>query len=133
MNLLSQLLDIYYTKENCYENLLPKKEAEKYFKRMLYTGHIIPRVLKEKVVGYIEVWMVDGDQFNRIKDGYSFHASEEPMGGKIAYVAALYSSGGDTVRWLVKEAKARFDYVGFAFNEHKYNKRLRVFLKERNL
>jgi len=86
--MIDQLINIYLEKENWHEYKLPREEAEKYFKRLIGKGRILWVTDNKRIVGYVESWRINYEQFGRIICKETFSAyTEDVETGNIAYVA----------------------------------------------
>jgi len=88
MDIINQLTDIYINYENWHEHKLSEEEARKYFQRLIEKGNIISYTDNGSVVGYVEFWRINYEQWGRIVCGETFSAyTEDIVNGNIAYVA----------------------------------------------
>lgn len=87
-NIIEQLTNIYYTQEWWQKNKLPFEEAVKYHARLFEKGRIIVYEEEGKVLGYVESWRINYEQFGRIicHNGFSAYL-ENVNDGNICYVA----------------------------------------------
>ncbi len=132
VDIIDQLLDIYFTKE-VWHNHLPKDIARRYFTKLYNSGNILVELDEESVAGYLEIWALDEKQAMRIVNGDTFHAESENISdGHICYVANIYVEEAYRKKDIVKKlrAKAEYIYIGcraVLANRAKYNNRIRVF------
>jgi len=88
MNIINQLIKVYYAEENWHKKILSPKETEKYHKELLRKGRIIYVEEKGELLGYTESWRINFEQLGRLVCHASFSAYlENVTDGNIAYVA----------------------------------------------
>lgn len=90
--LVEQLLDIYYKGEWWHKTFLPPEEARKYFTHLLDKGNIIIYEINGKILGYVEFWRINYEQFGRIICGEEFSAYLEEVtnNGPICYLSNIW-------------------------------------------
>ena len=90
MDIVDQLLEIYYEKEDWHTIKLDKDKAYRYFDNLVKSGNIL-YYEEEKVIGYTEFWKVNYEQFGRIVCNESFSPNDENVtDGNIAFIVNMY-------------------------------------------
>lgn len=88
INIIEQLVDIYLNKETWHKTKMSYEDAYKYHQTMFDRGNIIIWEKQGIVLGYVETWRVNFEQFGRLVCGCDFYAdAEDCQTGKIAYLA----------------------------------------------
>jgi len=86
-----QLTRIYLDEEDWHDEKLSKPEAIRYHKRLIEKGSIIQCTCGKRLVGYIEVWKVNFEQFGRLVCNTPFSAVEEDVeNGNIGWVGNIW-------------------------------------------
>lgn len=109
MMIVNQLTNIYLTKENWHVNKLSKEEADQYHERLLMQGNIITYVKEDKLIGYLEFYRINFDQWGRLVCGEKIAVLEENiLDGKIAYINNMFVSEDE-------RGLEAFNYLGRLF------------------
>lgn len=88
MNLVEELVKVYEEEEWWHRTRLSREEAIKYFQRLLDKGRIITLVENDVLLGYVESWRLDFEQFGRLIAGASFSSYlEDVESGPVCYLA----------------------------------------------
>lgn len=89
--IIKQLWEIYDKSEWWHKEKLAKEEADKYHSILLNQGNIITCSEGDNLLGYVEFWRINYEQFGRIICGEGFSAlCEDVIHGHIAYVANTF-------------------------------------------
>jgi hypothetical protein len=90
-NIIEQLNKIYYNEEYWHTSKLSEEEATKYHSKLLDKGNILLCQELGVVLGYVEVWRINFEQFGRLicKEKFSAYL-EDVSKGNIAYVANVW-------------------------------------------
>lgn len=136
MTITEQIVSIY-------ENILPKcsimlphSEAMEYFERLMMNGNIITYVKNEELLGFIEYWRVNMEQFGRICCNMTLAHEENLNDGNICLITRMYIvpdlRNADTFinigrQLLEKNIDAQF-YAAMQF--HKKHKPLQVYTRD---
>lgn len=108
-DILNQLLDVYYLEEPWQKNKMPVEEARKYHSNLLDSGNISYYEENEEVLGYVEYWKINYEQFGRIICGEPFSAYlEDVNSGNIAYVANTWIKEDERRGRVVRILKLMF-------------------------
>lgn len=90
-NIVVQLVDIYNEYEWWQKNKMPYEEAVKYHTKMFEQGNIQVYEVLGKILGYVESWAINFEQWGRIVCHAPFCSySEDVNSGNIAYVANVW-------------------------------------------
>ena len=85
---IDELIRIYYEEENWHKEKLSRTEAYKYYKKLLEEGRILVYEELGEVIGYVESWKINFEQFGRLVCHAPFCAYKEDINsGNISYVA----------------------------------------------
>ena len=116
-NLVEQLLDIYYTKEEWHINKLDLGQARDYFNALINKGNIICIEVEGKVLGYVEFWCVSLGQLQRIKENEPFFILEENITyGSFCYIHNIWVDKDYRNNGVLKQLKETlFDMVKHCF------------------
>ena len=130
--IIQQLLEIYYNFENWHKKIMPNDEAYKYHQKLLAKGNIICHTKDGIVLGYIEVWCVNAQQFNKIKYNNFYPMNEETNKGTIGYLANCWIKEEYRNNGIYKILKDKFMEKTqhcnfFAGEEQKRGARMRMF------
>ena len=91
LSIIDQLVKVYFDEEWWHTKRMCYDDAVKYHKKMLEQGAIIPYTQMGVLLGYIEVWRVNFEQFGRLICDAPFSAfNEDVVNGNIAYVANIW-------------------------------------------
>ncbi len=90
--IVEQLVNNYLSdNEWWHKNKLFREEATKYFDKLLKNGNILYYALQGKLVGYVEFWRLNFEQWGRIVCHVPFSAYHEDVEhGNICYVANVW-------------------------------------------
>lgn len=89
--ILDQLVQSYYDNEFWHERKLPIGEAFKYHDKLLSDGNIIIYAELGIIIGYLEFWRINFEQFGRLVCNAPFSSYlENVKDGNIAYVANIW-------------------------------------------
>jgi ribosomal protein S18 acetylase RimI-like enzyme len=90
-DVISQLTDIYLSDaEWWHERKLTEEDAKRYFRKLFLQGNIVYYLseLDNELLGYVESWRINFEQFGRLVCHAPFSAyNENVTGGNIAYLA----------------------------------------------
>lgn len=113
MDLIKQLNRVYYEEETWHKFKISEEEITKYHERLLSSGNIICEFNESDLIGYVEFWRINYEQFGRIICQEPFSAYlENILDGNIAYVANA---------WIAKQYRSSSTY-----------KKLKLLFLERN-
>lgn len=91
MDLTEQLTRIYLDHENWHASKLDEENSRLYHRELLERGNIITMLDGDLLVGYVEYWRLNYEQFGRIICREPFSAIQEDVQtGNIAYVANTF-------------------------------------------
>lgn len=130
MDIVKQLLDIYYKYEYWHKNKMPYDVAYSYHKTLLENGNIIVHIKDGKVLGYVEFWKITPEQIQKVINE-NFNADTENIkDGEVCYVANCWIQPEYRNNGVYKILKKKlFDandspyYVG---QKAKFNKQLKI-------
>jgi hypothetical protein len=109
LSLVSQLTEVYLTKEYWHENKLSKEEADKYHERLLSNGNIITVQDGDILLGYGEFWRITFEQFGRLICHEPFSAFiEDVVSGHICYLANVWVHEDYRTKGVLKQMRNRF-------------------------
>lgn len=123
-----------------YQNILPKQpimlphdEAIKYFERLMIKGNIITYVQNGELLGFLEFWRINNEQFGRICCNQTLAHEEDLFSGNICLITRMYISptlrNAETFinigREFLEKNKTATHYVAMQF--HKKHKPLQVY------
>ena len=107
--IVDQLIEIYLKYENWHTTKLDKEEARKYFNKLIETGNILYHEEEGEVLGYVEVWKLNYEQWGRVVCHAPLSAYLEDVSkGHIAYVANVYIKPEHRRSKVAKILKMRF-------------------------
>ena len=103
--IIDHLVRVYYEEETWHKTRMPKEEAVKYHRKMYEDGCILVYRELNVVLGYIEVWRINFEQFGRLICKHPFSSYlEDVRNGNIAYVANTWVDkkfrGGSVMKML---------------------------------
>ncbi len=137
MNISKQLTHIYLNQEDWHRFKLPEEEANQYHERLLMQGNIITYVENDELLGYLEFWRINFEQFGRLVcDVPILTDVEDITTGNIAYINNMWITPdkrnghvfailGESFLYQNKDAKF------FAtFRRQKYSYPLKVYSRE---
>ena len=92
MNIVIQLLNIYYTQELWHNKYLPLPEAIRYYNHLLNKGNLIYQTDdKGEIMGYLEFFKIDYDQFRKLAENKGFPVLEENISdGNICWISDVF-------------------------------------------
>jgi len=111
MTITDQLTDIYLNKEWWVreEDKLPIKIAKNYYDKLLKDGNILTCEFDGQILGYVEAWKINFEQFGRIVCHADFCADgEDILNGNIAYVANVWIDKPYRRSWVTKDLILKF-------------------------
>ncbi len=135
--MIDQLVKSYFQNETWIKNKLTPEEAWKYHEKLYSQGNIIVYQELGVMLGYVEFWRINYEQFGRIICQEPFSAYiENVKDGNIAYVANVWIEPKFRNTTIIKTLKLLFfkrnfdaDYfVGEAIRKH--TNLVKVFKKE---
>lgn len=89
--ILNQLSKIHYEEEWWINDKLPKEEIDKYHMNLIEKNRLLFYAQGEKLLGYVESWRLDYDQWGRIVCHESFSPCDNDVThGDICYVANVW-------------------------------------------
>ena len=90
--MLSELLtDCYLTQQPWQEFFMPREDAIQYFEAMIRRGNIIAYHDQNKLLGYVEFWHINFEQFGRLVAKAPFFTLEEDTEhGNLCFVANVW-------------------------------------------
>jgi len=106
-----QLVEIYLNKEWWVreEDKLPYNTALRYYTKLYNQGNILVCEINEEVVGYVEFWKINFEQFGRIICHAKFCGDgEDIQNGNLAYVANVWIAPEHRNSWVTKKLKIDF-------------------------
>ncbi len=90
MNLAEQLTAIYH-KEDWHKTRLTDEQANEYHERLLMQGNIITYVENDELLGYLEFWRINFEQFGRLLCDIPILTDVEDITtGNIAYINNMW-------------------------------------------
>lgn len=82
---------------NIYQNILPKckimlshDESDQYFERLLMNGNIITYVVNGELLGFLEFWRINNEQFGRLCCNITLAHDEDLLNGNIALITRMW-------------------------------------------
>ena len=115
MSIIKQLNHLYYTEETWTTNKISNEEITKYHQRLYDSGNIIVYRELGVILGYVEVWRINFEQFGRLVCHVPFSAYlENVKDGNIAYVANTWIDKNFRRSYVTKYLKDEF----FKQNQH---------------
>ena len=136
MELIDELIRVYYEEEDWIKNKLPREEIRKYYEYVLDKDKIIFCTNKQGLVGYLEYWRVTEEQLNRILLGKPFHIADENIDdGEFCYIQSIWINKQDRDGVILNEFKRelykRIDGCLYLVGEeYKRDSRIKLFNKE---
>lgn len=80
-----------------YEYILPKnnimlchEDAIKYFERLMMNGNIITYIKEGELLGFIEFWRINHEQFGRLCCNETLQHEENLLNGSICLITRMY-------------------------------------------
>ncbi len=125
---ISQLWDIYNTKEDWHKKRLNEEEFYRYTFRLINTNNLFYEMVDGKVTGYVEVWRINYEQFGRISCGEKFYVYDENItDGCIAYINNMWSSDVDTTNSITLKFIEQFSKCKYIALHRKHGLPFRVY------
>ncbi len=91
MSLVEQLAEVYLTHESWHTKKLPYEEAIDYYEVAVRKQRIIPYLDNGNLLGYVESWVINYEQFGRILCRLPFDISKEDIEhGPICYIEGTW-------------------------------------------
>jgi hypothetical protein len=110
MTRVEQLNMIYYNQEPWHRTIETLAGITNYHQAMLDSNNIILCEKGDRVLGYVEFWLLDWKQLKRILKGRKFVAPFEDLNsGRICYIANLWIDKDARRGEVFKGLKKRFD------------------------
>ena len=107
--MVDQLVKIYLTEEGWHKNKMSEEEAHNYHKKMLERGNILTYLEDDEIVGYVEVWKINFEQFGKLICQVPFSGLyEDVSSGYIAYVANTWIKESVRNTKVIKILRAKF-------------------------
>ena len=103
MDIVKQLVKLYYECEYETHGMLTELEAERYYSKMLANNRI--QVITEggNVMGFLESWRLNMEQLGRVVCWSDFSALKEDVTkGEVAYVSDIWVRGGKRGNGIIK-------------------------------
>lgn len=129
-----QLTYVYLTHENWHNHKLTIDEANQYHKRLLLNGNIITVINEDNLLGYLEFWLIDFEQFGRLVCNQPIMTdTEDLLNGNIALINNMWideeERNGETFKTLATMFLARCKMAEFyvAFRRTKRNQPIQVY------
>lgn len=113
-NIIDKLNWIYFHVETWHKKKMSEDEATKYHKKLLREGNILCYLDGENLIGYVEFWRINYEQFGRIicREHFSGYL-ENIKDGNIAYVANTWIDEQHRNTQVYKELKLKFFSVNY--------------------
>lgn len=115
MNVVDQLVRIYFEEEYWHKEKLSEKGAIFYHETMLQKGRILVCLDGPRVCGYVESWRLNFEQLGRIVCDVPFSATLENVEtGLIAYLANVFISKESRNSAVYKYLRSEFFKQNYA-------------------
>lgn len=115
MNVVNELVKVYFEHEWWQKEKLSEEEATDYHDCLLQKGRIVPLLLGSELVGYVESWRINFEQFGRLLCHEPFSAMwEDVQTGKICYLANIWIRKDHRNSWAIKMLRSKFFMQNFA-------------------
>ena len=111
VNIPTQLCNIYFNKEWWVkeEDKLPYDIIYKYYDKLYKQGNIVTCDFNNEILGYVEFWKINFEQFGRIICHVKFCGDgEDIQNGNLAYVANVWIAPEYRNSWVTKMLKIKF-------------------------
>lgn len=106
---IEQLVDIYLNEETWHGKKLTQEEALFYFETACRKDRIIVVTEHERVVGYVESWRINFEQFGRIVCHQPFDIGAESIeDGPICYLSNIYIRPSHRNSGVIRELRYNF-------------------------
>lgn len=131
-NLIAQLINVYYHEEYWVKRKMSVDKIRRYFNILLNNGNIITVERDKELLGYVEFWLINENQFSKLQRGGNLRPeTEDVQTGNICYLNSLWIKNTERKGEVFKMMKKRFFeatrhctlYCGV---ENKHNKRFRM-------
>lgn len=136
MNIIEKIIDLYENILPKNQIMLPHSEALEYFERLMMNGNIITYVKDGELLGFLEFWKVNFEQFGRICAGVTLDHSEDLLNGNIGMITRMWITptmrNGETFlhlgRAFLEKNQGCSHYAAMQF--HKNHKPLQVYSRD---
>lgn len=135
--IIEQLTHIYETQEEWHKNRLSHEEANAYHERLLVNGNILTYIIKDEIIGYLEFWLIDYNQFGRLVCNQPILTDiENLLDGNIALINNMWISekdrNGKAFNTLAAQFLSRCKSADFyvAFRRVKRNQPIQVYTRD---
>lgn len=89
--IVDQLTKIYLEKENWHTHKLSVEESNKYNERLLINGNILTYIINDELLGYLEWWGINFEQFGRLVCREAILTDKEDiLNGNIALINNMW-------------------------------------------
>lgn len=93
---IDQITNIYLNLEYWHKNKLTREQSNEYHERLMMNGNILTYVADDKLIGYLEFWLIDYSQFGRLICNQSIMTDKENLlDGNIALINNMYIDEND--------------------------------------
>lgn len=117
IDIAEQLTNIYFREEWWQSHSMPYEEAIKYHTKLYNQGNIVVYQEDDKVIGYLEVWRINFEQFGKLVCHEHFSAYHEEINrGNIAYVANTWIQPDKRGGYVYKSLRNLFFRNNFMCN-----------------
>ena len=94
--IIEQLTKIYHNCEFWHKHKLTKEQSDKYHERLLIQGNILTYIVNGELLGYLEFWRLNFEQFGRVVCNLPIMTDvEDLLNGPIAYISNMYITPDD--------------------------------------
>lgn len=94
--IIDKLTDIYLNKEYWHKNKLSREDANEYHERLLVNGNILTYIREGELLGYLEWWAINFEQFGRLVCNQPILTnSENLLDGNIALINNMWINEND--------------------------------------
>jgi len=91
LSVIDQLIEVYKNEEWWIKDKIEDSEIRKYYEKLIDQGNILIYEVEGELLGYIEFWRINFEQFGRIICNDEFSAYIEDINsGNIGYVANVW-------------------------------------------
>jgi len=137
--MISKIVQLYLTELPKCPVMLDETEAKKYFTRLLMNGNIITYVKDGELLGFVEFWRINNEQFGRLCRNHTLSHDEDLLSGDLCLITRMYIvpdlRNAETFlflgRALLERNKDAVDYA--AMQMHKKHKPLQCYSREQIL
>ena len=135
MDIVKQLVDIYFNEETWHNEIMSLEEAIRYHLLLLSKDQIICYIKDNRIIGYLEYWKLNLSQLERLfNNGVDSieHPYDDIENGNILYISNLWVSElnkeNRITKKLIKQMFIRNLDINYACGyENKYNRNSRIF------